>query len=166
VLAPAPDLPDDLATAAQELAVRIADRLGVVGMLAVELFQTADGVLVNELGARTSQFEQHLRAVLDYPLGSTVMTAPVVVMANVLGGAAASGDWTGPALDERVHHFMAHWPDVKLHWYGKGQRPGRKLGHVTALGDDLAEVRARASAAARYLADGVVEPAFAFEKEH
>jgi len=179
VLAPAPDLPDDLATAAQELAVRIADRLGVVGMLAVELFHTADGVLVNELamrphnsghwtieGARTSQFEQHLRAVLDYPLGSTAMTAPVVVMANVLGGAAASGDWTGPALDERVHHFMAHWPDVKLHWYGKGQRPGRKLGHVTALGDDLTEVRARAAAAARYLADGVVEPAFAFEKEH
>ena len=94
VLAPAPDLPDDLATAAQELAVRIADRLGVVGMLAVELFHTADGVLVNELamrphnsghwtiqGARTSQFEQHLRAILDYPLGSTVMTAPVAVMA-------------------------------------------------------------------------------------
>jgi 5-(carboxyamino)imidazole ribonucleotide synthase len=179
VLAPAPDLPDALATAAQELAVRIADRLGVVGMLAVELFQTADGVLVNELamrphnsghwtieGARTSQFEQHLRAVLDYPLGSTAMTAPVVVMANVLGGAAAAGDWAGPPLDERVHHFMAHWPDVKLHWYGKGQRRGRKLGHVTALGDDLTEVRARATAAARYLADGVVEPAFAFEQEH
>jgi 5-(carboxyamino)imidazole ribonucleotide synthase len=117
-------------------------------------------------GARTSQFEQHLRAILDYPLGSTAMTAPVVVMANVLGGAAAGEDWTGPALDERVHHFMAHWPDVKLHWYGKSQRPGRKLGHVTALGDDLAEVRARAAAAARYLADGVVEPAFAFEKEY
>jgi 5-(carboxyamino)imidazole ribonucleotide synthase len=94
------------------------------------------------------------------------MTAPVVVMANVLGGAAAGADWTGPTLDERVHHFMAHWPDVKLHWYGKGQRPGRKLGHVTALGDDLAEVRARATAAARYLADGVVDDAFAFEKEH
>jgi 5-(carboxyamino)imidazole ribonucleotide synthase len=179
VLAPAPNLPDDLATAAQELAVRIADRLGVVGMLAVELFQTADGVLVNELamrphnsghwtieGARTSQFEQHLRAVLDYPLGDTTMTAPVAVMANVLGGAAADEGWTGPALDERIHHFMAHWPDVKLHWYGKGQRPGRKLGHVTALGDDLAEVRARATAAARYLADGVVDDAFAFEKEH
>src|SRR5688572_19932103 len=179
VLAPAPGLSDDLATAAQELAIRIADRLGVVGMLAVELFQTTEGVLVNELamrphnsghwtieGSRTSQFEQHLRAVLDYPLGATAMTAPVVVMANVLGGAAAAGDWTGPALDERVHHFMAHWPDVKLHWYGKGQRPGRKLGHVTALGDDLAEVRARASAAAWYLADGVVEPAFAFEQGH
>src|SRR3954449_10897448 len=179
VLAPAPDLDDALATAAQELAIRIAERLGVVGLLAVELFQTPDGVLVNELamrphnsghwtieGSRTSQFEQHLRAVLDYPLGSTAMTAPVVVMANVLGGAAAAEDWTGPRLDERVHHLMAHWPDVKLHWYGKGQRPGRKLGHVTALGEDLGEVRARAVAAARYLADGVVDAAFAFEHEH
>ncbi len=179
VLVPAPTLSDELATAAQELAVRIADRLGVVGMLAVELFETADGVLVNELamrphnsghwtieGSRTSQFEQHVRAVLDYPLGATAMTAPVVVMANVLGGAASGPGWDGPALDERIHHFMAHWPDVKLHWYGKGQRPGRKLGHVTALGEDLQEVRARAVAAARYLADGVVDDAFAFEQEH
>jgi len=179
VYAPAPGLSEELATEAQELAVRIADRLGVVGMLAVELFETPDGVLVNELamrphnsghwtieGARTSQFEQHLRAVLDYPLGDTAMTAPVVVMANVLGGAAAEEDWAGPPLDERIHHFMAHWPDVKLHWYGKGQRRGRKLGHVTALGTDVSEVRARAVAAARYLADGVVDPAFAFETEH
>jgi 5-(carboxyamino)imidazole ribonucleotide synthase len=179
VLAPAPDLDAELATAAQRLAIRIAERLGVVGLLAVELFQTADGVLVNELamrphnsghwtieGSRTSQFEQHLRAVLDYPLGATAMTAPAVVMANVLGGAACAPDWSGPALDERVHHLMAHWPDVKLHWYGKGQRPGRKLGHVTALGDELAEVRARAAAAARYLADGVVDPAYAFADEH
>jgi 5-(carboxyamino)imidazole ribonucleotide synthase len=117
-------------------------------------------------GSRTSQFEQHLRAVLDYPLGATAMTAPVVVMANVLGGRAAEEGWTGPGLDERVHHLMAHWPDVKLHWYGKGQRPGRKLGHVTALGEDLAEVRARAVAAARYLADGEIDPAFAFSEEH
>ena len=184
VLAPAPGLSEERATAAQELAVRIADRLGLVGMLAVELFETTEGVLVKELAMRphnsghwtiegsvTSQFEQHLRAVLDYPLGDTTMTAPVVVMANVLGGAAATDDWAGPALDERVHHFMAHWPDVKLHWYGKGQRPGRKLGHVTARGDDVAEVRARAVAAARYLADGVVDDAFAFpnpafEHEH
>jgi 5-(carboxyamino)imidazole ribonucleotide synthase len=179
VLAPAPDLDDALATAAQELAIRVAERLGVVGLLAVELFQTPDGVLVNELamrphnsghwtieGSRTSQFEQHLRAVLDYPLGSTATTAPVVVMANVLGGAAAAEGWAGPGLDERIHHLMAHWPDVKLHWYGKGQRPGRKLGHVTALGNDLAEVRARAVAAARYLADGVVDPAFAFAEQH
>ncbi len=179
VLAPAPGLDEATATAAQELAVRVADRVGVVGVMAVELFQTADGVLVNELamrphnsghwtieGSRTSQFEQHLRAVLDYPLGATAMAAPVVVMANVLGGRAAEAGWTGPGLDERVHHLMAHWPDVKLHWYGKGQRPGRKLGHVTALGTDLDEVRARATAAARYLADGEVDPAFAFPTEH
>jgi 5-(carboxyamino)imidazole ribonucleotide synthase len=179
VYAPAPGLNQELATTAQELAIRIADSLGVVGMLAVELFETADGVLVNELamrphnsghwtieGSRTSQFEQHLRAVLDYPLGSTAMTAPVAVMANVLGGSAADESWAGPGLDERIHHFMAHWPDVKLHWYGKGQRAGRKLGHVTALGTDVAEVRARAVAAARYLADGVIDPAFAFAEEH
>src|SRR4051812_46435550 len=179
VLAPAPGLPEELATRAQELAVRIADRLGVVGMLAVELFQTEDGVLVNELamrphnsghwttgGARPSQFEQPRRAVRDSPLGDTAMTAPVAVMANVLGGAAADEEWAGPPLDERVHHFMAHWPDVKLHWYGKGQRRGRKLGHVTALGQDLGETRARAVAAARYLADGVVDDAFAFDHEH
>jgi 5-(carboxyamino)imidazole ribonucleotide synthase len=179
VLAPAPGLDEDTATAAQELAVRVADRVGVVGVMAVELFQTADGVLVNELamrphnsghwtieGSRTSQFEQHLRAVLDYPLGATAMAAPVVVMANVLGGRAAEEGWSGPGLDERVHHLMAHWPDVKLHWYGKGQRRGRKLGHVTALGTDLDEVRARATAAARYLADGEVDPAFAFDTEH
>jgi 5-(carboxyamino)imidazole ribonucleotide synthase len=179
VLAPAPGLDDDTAGRVHELAVRVADRVGVVGVMAVELFQTADGVLVNELamrphnsghwtieGARTGQFEQHLRAVLDYPLGSTAMTAPAVVSANVLGGATSAPDWRGPGLDERVHHLMAHWPDVKLHWYGKGQRPGRKLGHVTALGEDLAAVRARAVAAARYLADGVVDPAFAFDEEH
>jgi len=180
VLAPAPGLSEDAAIAAQRLAIRIATELDVVGLLAVELFEVDDErLLVNELamrphnsahwtieGARTSQFEQHLRAVLDYPLGTTAMTAPVAVMANVLGGAASDEDWTGPGLDERVHHFMAHWPDVKLHWYGKTPRRGRKLGHVTALGEDLAEVRARAVAAARYLADGVVDDAFAFSHDH
>ena len=123
-------------------------------MLAVELFETADGLLVNELamrphnsahwtieGARTSQFEQHLRAVLDYPLGATDLTAPVVVMANLLGG---PDDVVPKGIDERVHHCMAHWPDVKIHLYGKQFRPGRKVGHVTALGDDLDAVRARA----------------------
>jgi 5-(carboxyamino)imidazole ribonucleotide synthase len=175
VLAPAPGLDPERAAEAQQLAIRVAERLGVVGLLAVELFETPAGLRVNELamrphnsghwtieGSRTSQFEQHLRAVLDYPLGDTTPTAPVTVMANVLGGAASAEGWDGPGLDERIHHLMAHWPDVKLHWYGKGQRPGRKLGHVTALGSDLEEVRARAEAAARYLADGVVEPRYAF----
>jgi 5-(carboxyamino)imidazole ribonucleotide synthase len=164
VIAPAPGLPDELAEQAQALALRIAAELGVVGVLAVELFETRDGLLVNELamrphnsahwtieGARTSQFEQHLRAVLDYPLGSTTPTAPVAVMANLLGGP----DGVVPkALDERLHHLMARWPDVKIHLYGKQFRPGRKVGHVTALGAELSTVRARANAAADYLMNG------------
>ncbi|HEX8080870.1 MAG TPA: 5-(carboxyamino)imidazole ribonucleotide synthase [Jatrophihabitans sp.] len=164
VIAPAPRLSEEQAETAQQLALRIAAELDVVGVLAVELFVERGGaLLVNELamrphnsghwtieGSRTSQFEQHLRAVLDYPLGVTAQTAPVVVMANVLGGPPD----TEPALDERVHHLMAHWPDVKIHLYGKGFRPGRKVGHVTALGDDLALVRGRARAAADYLSLG------------
>jgi 5-(carboxyamino)imidazole ribonucleotide synthase len=164
VIAPAPRLSAEQAETAQQLALRIAAELDVVGVLAVELFVDRNGaLLVNELamrphnsghwtieGSRTSQFEQHLRAVLDYPLGVTAMAAPVVVMANVLGGPAD----TEPALDERVHHLMARWPDVKIHLYGKGIRPGRKVGHVTALGDDVEAVRARARAAADYLSLG------------
>ena len=88
-------------------------------------------------GARTSQFEQHLRAVLDYPLGATTMTAPAVVMANVLGAAAPPT----MAVDERVHHLFARFPDVRMHLYGKAERPARKVGHVTVLGDDMADVR-------------------------
>jgi 5-(carboxyamino)imidazole ribonucleotide synthase len=174
VIAPAPGLSEERADEAQQLALRIAAELGVTGVLAVELFETAgaaesvDGysgsLLVNELamrphnsghwtieGARTSQFEQHLRAVLDYPLGTTTLTAPVVVMANLLGG---PDDVVPKSIDERVHHCMARWPDVKIHLYGKGFRPGRKLGHVTALGDGLTAVRERAHAAAEYLVHG------------
>jgi 5-(carboxyamino)imidazole ribonucleotide synthase len=164
VIAPAPRLAVEQAERAAELALSIAEELDVVGVLAVELFVERSGrLLVNELamrphnsghwtieGSRTSQFEQHARAVLDYPLGTTAQTASVVVMANVLGGP----DDTSPPLDERVHHLMARWPDVKIHLYGKGFRPGRKVGHVTALGADLDEVRARAKAAADYLAHG------------
>ncbi len=165
VLAPAPGLDERTALAAQELAIRIAAELGVVGVLAVELFQTEDGLLVNELamrphnsghwtieGSRTSQFEQHLRAVLDYPLGATGLTAPAVAMANVLGGPA--GGAPGPALDERLHHAMAGWPAAKVHLYGKQLRPGRKVGHVTVLGDDPVAVRADAVAVAAYLSGG------------
>jgi 5-(carboxyamino)imidazole ribonucleotide synthase len=165
VIAPAPGLSDELAHRAQQLGLRIAAELDVTGVLAVELFETTGGeLLVNELamrphnsahwtieGARTSQFEQHLRAVLDYPLGATTITAPVVVMANLLAGPE---DVVPKGIDERVHHCMARWPDVKIHLYGKGFRPGRKVGHVTALGADLDTVRARARAAADYLANG------------
>jgi 5-(carboxyamino)imidazole ribonucleotide synthase len=162
VLAPAPGLDAATAAEAQRLAIDIAIALDVVGLLAVELFETADGLLVNELamrphnsahwtieGARTSQFEQHLRAVLDYPLGDTSPTAPAVVMANVLGGQSG-----GSALDERLHHLFAADPGARVHLYGKQVRPGRKIGHVTVLGDDVEECRARAARAARWLREG------------
>ncbi|MEU3452730.1 5-(carboxyamino)imidazole ribonucleotide synthase [Micromonospora sp. NPDC006766] len=162
VLAPAPGLPEERAVAAQQLAIDLATALGVVGLLAVELFETADGLVVNELamrphnsghwtieGARTSQFEQHLRAVLDYPMGDTSLTAPVVVMANVLGGEPG-----GLPIDERLHHLFAAEPGAKVHLYGKQVRPGRKIGHVTVLGNDLDDVRARAARAARWLREG------------
>ncbi|MEV8505246.1 5-(carboxyamino)imidazole ribonucleotide synthase [Actinoplanes sp. NPDC051475] len=162
VLAPAPDLSEARALEAQQLAIDLANALGVVGLLAVELFETADRLVVNELamrphnsghwtieGARTSQFEQHLRAVLDYPMGETSLAAPAVVMANVLGGPAG-----GMPIDERLHHLFAADPGVRVHLYGKQVRPGRKIGHVTVLGDDMASVRARAARAARRLQEG------------
>ncbi|MEO3761506.1 5-(carboxyamino)imidazole ribonucleotide synthase [Mycobacterium sp. B14F4] len=164
VIAPAPDLDPGLSSAAAQLSLRLADELGVVGVLAVELFETVEGtVLVNELamrphnsghwtmdGARTSQFEQHLRAVLDYPLGDTAPIWPVTVMANVLGAPRPPA----MSVDERLHHLFARMPDVKVHLYGKVERPGRKLGHVNVSGPDgaLAEVRERARRAARWLA--------------
>jgi 5-(carboxyamino)imidazole ribonucleotide synthase len=160
VLAPAPGLPWPRAVGAQRLALDLAADLGVTGLLAVELFETRDGLLVNELamrphnsghwtieGARTSQFEQHLRAVLDLPLGDPRAAAPHVVMANVFGG-------SDPDVYGRYRHVMAADPGVKIHLYGKAVRPGRKIGHVTVLGDDRADVRERASRAARYLSTG------------
>ena len=161
VIAPAPGLDPELAAHAQRVALTIADELGVTGLLAVEMFELAGGqIMVNELamrphnsghwtieGSRTSQFEQHLRAVLDLPLGSPAPAAPVVVMVNVLGGA-------DPGVFGRYEHVMAHDPGVKIHFYGKEVRPGRKIGHVTALGTDLDEVRARARHAAVHLATG------------
>ncbi|MFN2536114.1 MAG: 5-(carboxyamino)imidazole ribonucleotide synthase [Pseudonocardiaceae bacterium] len=165
VLAPAPGLDCGVALAAQQLALRVAGEIGVVGVLAVELFELPSGqLLVNELamrphnsghwtidGAVTSQFEQHLRAVLDYPLGCTAARAPACVMANVLGAE------TPPrmGLDERVHHLMARYPQAKLHLYAKSQRPGRKVGHITVSGEELVPVREVATASAAFLATGV-----------
>jgi 5-(carboxyamino)imidazole ribonucleotide synthase len=164
VIAPAPGHDPDTAVEAEALALRIAAELGVTGLLAVELFEARDGrLLVNELamrphnsghwtieGARTSQFEQHLRAVLDLPLGSCVATAPsgqFTVMANLLGG-------TDPDVFDRYLHVMAADPAVKVHFYGKEVRVGRKIGHVTIVGlpgDDVEELRDRARRAASYL---------------
>lgn len=160
VLAPAPDA-RDLPAAAHELAVAIAEGLGVTGVLAVELFETDDGrLLINELamrphntghwsidGAVTSQFEQHLRAVLDLPLGDPAPRHPWAVMVNVLGGPAAA------TMADRYPGAMSAEPGVKLHSYAKQSRPGRKVGHVTATGDVLADTLARARAAAGFFQD-------------
>jgi 5-(carboxyamino)imidazole ribonucleotide synthase len=157
VIAPAPGLAPSRAAQAQELALRIAKALDVTGLLAVEMFETSRGLLVNELamrphncghwtieGAVTSQFEQHLRAVLDLPLGSPALAAQVTVMANVLGGDDAD-------VYDRYIHVMAADPAVKVHMYGKPVRPGRKIGHVTVTGADPAELAGRARRAASYL---------------
>nr|WP_280399189.1 5-(carboxyamino)imidazole ribonucleotide synthase [Nocardia carnea] len=165
VIAPAPDLSEELAAEAEELALRLARDLGVVGAMAVELFETEAGeILINELamrphnsghwgmdGARTGQFEQHLRAVLDYPLGDTSPLAPVTVMANILGAPEAPA----MSMDERLHHLFARMPDAKVHLYGKGERPDRKIGHVNILGDDVAVVRERAERAAHWMSHAV-----------
>jgi 5-(carboxyamino)imidazole ribonucleotide synthase len=158
VVAPAPGITDGLAVEAQRIALDAAAELGVVGILAVELFETRDGrLLVNELamrphntahwtidGAVTSQFENHLRAVLDLPLGSPAAVAPYAVMVNVFGGGLSEAY-------SAYRHCMARDPALKIHWYGKVIRPGRKVGHVTVLGDDVDDLRERARHAAAYL---------------
>jgi 5-(carboxyamino)imidazole ribonucleotide synthase len=161
VTAPAPDLDPSLAVAAQRIAMRVAGALDVTGILAVELFETRDGrVLVNELamrphntghwssdGAVTGQFENPLRAVLDLPLGAPEARAPWTVMVNILGGdhGALSADLYGG-----YPHVLARDPRLKVHLYGKSVVPGRKVGHVTAYGEDLADVRMRARHAAAW----------------
>ncbi|MEV4873168.1 5-(carboxyamino)imidazole ribonucleotide synthase [Streptomyces syringium] len=168
VIAPAPDLSAELSAHAQRLALKVAAELGVVGHLAVELFEIrkADGsfeVLVNELamrphnsghwtqdGAITSQFANHVRAVLDLPLGDPRPRAKWTVMANVLGG-----DY--PDMYSAYLHCMARDPGLKIHMYGKDVKPGRKVGHVNTYGDDLADVRERAAHAAGYLRGTITE---------
>ncbi len=158
VYAPAPGLDAAGSAEAQRIALTVARELDVTGMLAVELFQTPDGALsVNELamrphnsghwsidGAVTSQFENHLRAVLDLPLGAPTAHAPVAVMANVLG-------LDLPDVYPAYLHCMARDPGLKIHMYGKAVKPGRKIGHVTVLGDDLDSCVERATHAAAYL---------------
>jgi 5-(carboxyamino)imidazole ribonucleotide synthase len=169
VLAPAPGLDPQLAAVATAAGLRIAGELGVTGVMAVEMFEVKDpqtgdpAYLVNELamrphnsghwsidGAVTSQFEQHLRAVLDLPLGDTTPRAPWTVMGNVLGG-----DY--PQLYPTYRHLLARDPGLKIHLYGKGVRPGRKIGHVNVSGADLDDLRARATHASDFLQGVITE---------
>jgi 5-(carboxyamino)imidazole ribonucleotide synthase len=168
VIAPALDIPVEVAAAAEDAALRIAHELGVTGVLAVELFETpgaGTGFLINELAMRphntghwtqdgsvTSQFEQHLRAVLNLPLGATDVLAPVVVMKNFLGG-------DNQDLFSAFPLALASEPAAKVHCYGKSVRPGRKIGHVNLVGSSTAEVesvRRRAGTVAGIIRDGRV----------
>ncbi len=161
-VSPAQEISEELSTRAQKLALDIANHLGVVGVMAVEMFVKGDEIYINEVamrphnsghwtidGARTSQFEQHLRAVLDLPLGDPGMTHKFVVMGNILGG--EKSDMYRPYL-----HLMARNPDLKFHQYMKEVRPGRKIGHVTAAGSDLLQLRGDVQHARDYMS-GVVD---------
>ncbi|WP_092015026.1 5-(carboxyamino)imidazole ribonucleotide synthase [Brevibacterium siliguriense] len=163
-IAPAPDLSAEKARAITEAILTVAGTLEVTGVMAMEMFETPEGFLINEFamrphntghwsqdGAVTSQFEQHLRAVLDLPLGSPAAREDVSVMVNILG--ADHEDLYQPYL-----HVMAHDPAVKVHLYGKGVRPGRKVGHVNAYGEDRQIVLARARHAADFIAGVDVDP--------
>ncbi len=170
VIAPAPGLPADVEAAAEAAALTIAAELGVTGVMAAELFETpgrAPGYLINELamrphntghwtmdGAVTGQFEQHLRAILDLPLGATAALGDIVAMKNILGG-------DNEDLFSAYAQALAAEPTVKVHSYGKSVRPGRKIGHVTVIGgkdDDVAAVRARATTVANIIRDGQQGP--------
>jgi 5-(carboxyamino)imidazole ribonucleotide synthase len=162
-ISPAPQLTAALSEKAQKLALDVAAEVAVVGVMAVEMFVKSDNLYINELamrphnsghwtieGSHTSQFEQHLRAVLDLPLGDPSMTAPIAVMGNVLGGSKT--DMYRPYL-----HLMARTPALNFHHYKKDVRPGRKLGHVTLLGKDLVELTNEVQHAVDYMSGEIDE---------
>ena len=162
-ISPAPQLSAALNEKAQKLALDIAAEVGVVGVMAVEMFVKGDELFINELAMRphnsghwtiegscTSQFEQHLRAVLDLPLGDPSMTAPIAVMGNILGGSKT--DMYRPYL-----HLMARTPALNFHHYKKDVRPGRKIGHVTLLGKDLVDLTNEVQHAVDYMSGEIDE---------
>ena len=161
-IAPAPDLSESLGQQAQQIALSIAAEIKLVGVMAVEMFVKGDQLFINELAMRphnsghwtidgsvTSQFEQHLRAILDLPLGDTAMTAQYAVMGNVLGG--DKQDMYRPYL-----HLLARTPKLKVHQYRKEVKPGRKIGHVTLLGENLVELTTEVQHAIDYMG-GVID---------
>lgn len=161
-ITPAQKISTDVAERAQHIALEIAQTVGVVGVMAVEMFVKGDEIYINELamrphnsghwsieGAVTSQFEQHLRAILDLPLGSPAMNHPYVVMGNVLGG-------DKPDMYRPYLHLMARTPSLHFHQYKKDVRPGRKIGHVTACGDDLLHLTQEVQHARNYMS-GVID---------
>jgi 5-(carboxyamino)imidazole ribonucleotide synthase len=161
-IAPAPNLTESLGQQAQLMALSIAAEIKLVGVMAVEMFVKGDQLFINELAMRphnsghwtidgsvTSQFEQHLRAILDLPLGDTSMTSKYAVMGNVLGG--DKQDMYRPYL-----HLLARSPKLKIHQYRKEVKPGRKIGHVTLLGENLVELTTEVQHAIDYMS-GVID---------
>jgi 5-(carboxyamino)imidazole ribonucleotide synthase len=162
-ITPAPEISTEIAEKAQHLALSIASEISLVGVMAVEMFIKGDEIFINELamrphnsghwtieGSRTSQFEQHLRAILDLPLGDPTMTAPFAVMGNILGGEKT--DMYRPYL-----HLMARNPELKFHQYKKEVRKGRKIGHVTVIGENLLELTEVAKHARDYMSGEIDE---------
>jgi 5-(carboxyamino)imidazole ribonucleotide synthase len=162
-ISPAQVISSAVAEQAQHLALSIAEEVSLIGVMAVEMFVKGDQLYLNELamrphnsghwtieGARTSQFEQHLRAVLDLPLGDPTMTAPFAVMGNILGGEKT--DMYRPYL-----HLMARNPGLKFHQYRKEVRKGRKIGHVTVVGENLLELTEVAEHARDYMSGEIDE---------
>lgn len=162
VLAPAPNTSAEGLARAASIAETVASGLDVTGVLAVELFETAEGeFLINELamrphnsghfsieGSQTSQFEQHLRAVLDLPMGSTELTSENAVMINLLGV-----DDKNDFVSTYPRAMAAH-PTAKFHTYGKSARLARKMGHVTVVGADIQAILSEARAAASVCLQG------------
>jgi 5-(carboxyamino)imidazole ribonucleotide synthase len=159
---PVPGISEELAIAVQQAALQIAQAINLVGVMAVEMFVMGGSFIINELalrphnsghwsieGSKTSQFEQHLRAILDLPLGDTSMVAPIAVMGNVLGG--EKQDMYRPYL-----HLMARTPALKFHQYGKEVRAGRKIGHVTMIGENLIDLQSEVQHAVDYMS-GVID---------
>ena len=162
-ISPATSISSDVAESAQRLALEVANEVGVVGVMAIEMFVKGGELFINELamrphnsghwtieGSRTSQFEQHLRAILDLPLGDPTMTSRYAVMGNILGGEKTN-------MYRPYLHLMARNPDLKFHQYQKEVRLGRKIGHVTALGDDLVQLTTDVQHARQYMSGEIDE---------
>ena len=162
-ITPVPNISQSVAVAAQKLALDIAKEIGLVGVMAVEMFVRGEDIFINELAMRphnsghwtiegscTSQFEQHIRAILDLPLGDTSMIFPFAVMGNILGGTKT--DMYRPYL-----HLMARSPSLKIHQYKKEVRSGRKIGHVTAVGENLLDLRESVEHALAYMSGEIDE---------
>lgn len=164
VITPAPNLSEGKASELQSIALRISELFKITGIFSVEFIDTGDnGFSVSQIklgptnaghwtidGATTSQFENHLRAILDLPLGSPNLVAPFTVMVNVLGGQYL--DMYKPFL-----HCMAHDPELRIHLYGKEVKEGRKVGHVNISGHDVEDLLERAHHAADYLTGRITE---------